>query len=78
MRSSSLYAKTSMENEFVRHEPCPSCSSSDAFAVYSDGGGFCFSCGHYRKGDGEEELTSHLTSRKRMITYEGDFARIPS
>ena len=40
-------------NEFVRHEACPSCSSSDAFAIYTDGGGYCFSCGHWQKGDSE-------------------------
>jgi len=30
---------------FLRHEPCPRCGSSDALAIYSDGGSFCFSCG---------------------------------
>ena len=64
------------ENQFVRHEACPNCSSSDAFAVYSDGGGYCFSCGHHRKGDGE---TIHPTSTpSRMVNYQGDFARIAS
>lgn len=29
---------------FVRHSSCPSCSSSDANAVYSDGSAYCFSC----------------------------------
>lgn len=32
---------------FLRHEPCPACPSSDAFAIYDDGHGFCFSCGHH-------------------------------
>lgn len=27
--------------------PCPSCPSSDAYTVYEDGHGYCFSC-HYR------------------------------
>ena len=39
-----------MENQssdFVGHEPCPSCSSRDNFARYSDGHGHCFGCGHY-------------------------------
>lgn len=30
---------------FLRHEGCPRCGSSDALAVYDDGGTFCFSCG---------------------------------
>ena len=64
------------ENEFVRHEPCPECTSSDAFAIYSDGGGYCFSCGHHSKGDGQPISTN--TTRKPMINYSGDFAGIRS
>ena len=30
--------------EFIRHEPCESCGSSDAKAIYDDGSTFCFSC----------------------------------
>ena len=37
---------------FVRHDSCPACPSSDAFAVYEDGSGFCFSCNHYRHAEG--------------------------
>ena len=29
------------------HQPCPSCSSSDAFCRYEDGHGYCFSCTKY-------------------------------
>lgn len=33
------------ESELLRsHLPCPSCGSSDAYAEYSDGHGYCFSC----------------------------------
>lgn len=36
-----------MSGNFIRHEACPKCSSSDGFAIYADeGGGFCFVCGH--------------------------------
>ena len=66
--------KSDLQNEFVRHEPCPACPSSDAFAVYSDGSGYCFSCGHHTRGDGSE-----LQPRRTMngpITLSGDFARI--
>lgn len=41
------------ESNFVAHEPCPECKSSDALARYDDGHGFCFSCGHHEKGEGE-------------------------
>ena len=63
------------ENTFVRHTACPECPSSDAFAVYSDGGGYCFSCGHSVRGDGESLPT---TSNKVSINYAGDFAGIRS
>ena len=32
------------DSEFVAHEPCDNCGSSDANAVYSDGHKFCFRC----------------------------------
>lgn len=34
--------------------PCPNCSSSDAFHLYDDGHGYCFSCQFYQKGEKEE------------------------
>ena len=41
------------ESEFVRHEPCTSCGSSDANSLYSDGHSFCFSCNTWTPGEGE-------------------------
>lgn len=41
-----------LESEFVRHEACPQCGSSDANSIYSDGHTFCFVCHHYVHGDG--------------------------
>lgn len=39
-------AEQEVESEAVlTKSPCPVCPSSDAFAVYTDGHGFCFSCG---------------------------------
>lgn len=64
----------SNENEFVRHEPCPECTSSDAFAIYSDGGGYCFSCGFHQKGSSDTNLQP--TKVRRMVNYTGDFARL--
>jgi hypothetical protein len=34
-------------SSFVRHHPCPSCGSSDAYAEFSDGHFFCFSCTNF-------------------------------
>ena len=30
------------KNEFIGHEPCPDCGSSDGLARYKDGHGWCF------------------------------------
>ena len=40
--------------DFVRHEPCDKCGSSDANALYTDGSMWCFSCSTYTSGDQEE------------------------
>lgn len=38
------------DSQFVAHEPCPGCGSSDALARYSDGHAHCFAgCGYYEK-----------------------------
>ena len=39
-----------MSSQFVKfHQPCPSCNSSDAVSVNSDGSAKCFSCGKFFK-----------------------------
>ena len=40
------------ENEFVRHESCNNCGSSDANSLYSDGSYYCFSCRTYTPAEG--------------------------
>ena len=59
------------ESEFLRHEPCPSCGSSDALARYTDGHGHCFSCLHYEHGDDTPLPTT--TTNKRLMDFTGDF-----
>jgi len=41
-----------MDAEFVRHEPCENCGSSDANSLYTDGHYFCFSCQTYTPAEG--------------------------
>ncbi|AIA83225.1 DNA primase/helicase [Lauvirus lau218] len=36
---------------FKKHTSCPFCSSSDAFAIYDDNSGYCFSCKESRGSD---------------------------
>ena len=56
------------EGEFLYHEPCPKCGSSDGLARYSDGHGFCFPCRSYFKADGEAAPSSNL---RRSSTVSG-------
>lgn len=44
------------------HQPCPKCKSSDAFCVYDDGHGYCFSCTRYFKPNGEESLEEPINA----------------
>lgn len=60
-------SETTSESEFVRHEPCPACGSSDALARYTDGHGHCFSCGHYEFGDGQS-IPNHKPQRRMDFT----------
>lgn len=36
--------------KFLHHTSCPRCGSSDANAIYDDGGEHCFSCGRHMHG----------------------------
>ena len=47
--------RLNQDSNFTGHEACPSksCNSSDAFARYDDGHGYCFSCGYYESKKGE-------------------------
>lgn len=66
-----------MENdaEFQRHEPCPVCPSSDAFARYSDLSGYCFSCGYFQSGEGTPDKPPKERSH---ISFGGEFSKISS
>ena len=69
------------DSECISHEPCPICPSSDAFAIYSDGHGYCYSCGHYRRGFSNDDLHSQLHHKQNHqmsdtgpLSYPGDYA----
>lgn len=62
---------------FVRHEACPKCGSSDALGTYDDGGAYCFAvgCNHYVAGNKEPVAVSeqvrtipHLGGRMTAIS----------
>jgi twinkle protein len=65
------------DSEFVRHEPCPKCGSSDALARYSNGSGFCFACRGYDRGEGEI-ITSLNRTPTKLMNFTGEFQRFRS
>ena len=60
------------ESEFIRHEPCSNCGSSDANGIYTDGHTYCFSCQHYTEGN-DTQHTHHMQSN---VTFKGSAQRL--
>lgn len=54
------------DSEFVQHEECPSCGSSDACSLYSDGHRYCYSCETYFPADDEADEEDKPRKGKRM------------
>ena len=57
--------------EFIGHQSCPKCASSDALGVYSDGHGFCFSCQTHFKEVDNVEATAQVVSYSRPAEMFG-------
>lgn len=56
----------------IGHEPCPECPSSDGFAVYDDGHGHCFVCGHHTKGEETYRATHKARPKVSGLVDPGD------
>jgi len=65
------------DSEFLHHQSCPSCGSSDALGVYSDGHGHCFSCQTYFKELDNVEATAKVVSYNRSAEMYGQPMAIP-
>lgn len=52
----------------AEHQPCPMCKSSDAYTLYSDGHGYCFSCRGFKKKDTEPMNQTVVLNRPRPKT----------
>ena len=44
------------ESKMIKQGPCPHCKSSDAYTVYDDGHGYCFSCESYEHAEGTDNI----------------------
>ena len=62
-----------MTSEFVRHESCEKCGSSDANSLYADGSYFCFSCHTYTPAEGINH--NHATMSKN-VHLKGEAERL--
>ena len=62
---------------FLRHESCPECGSSDALAVYAEGGGsHCFSCNYTIPS--EEYIEAQEDSKPWYDRYRTDQVKVKS
>ena len=52
------------------HQPCPSCTSSDAFCTYDDGHGWCFACNYYKPRDKKGGKATGKEFMDAEYTYE--------
>ena len=66
-------------SKFLRHESCPECGSSDALAIYDNGGQHCFGsgCDYHVFGDGETPMTTHELPKAKPLNMGGVVAAIP-
>lgn len=73
--------------DFMRHEPCPACGSSDGLARYTDGSAHCFACREHnergdtamsepKQDDDASPFGSAPTSKKKAIIEEGEYAAL--
>lgn len=74
------------DSTFIKHCPCPKCGSSDAYGIYSDGHGYCFSCNTYFKSEEVSNIEYLKRSFSNRMSKEcvqvddlnGHFSAIPS
>lgn len=67
-------------SEFIKHEACPNCGSSDNLARYSDGHGYCFGCG-YRESSTEDDNYNEdnytMTEQNNQVQVKGFNGALP-
>ena len=51
------------KNDFIKHEPCPSCGSKVNLARYSDNSAYCFGCDYSEKTNGQKFTTNRRPSK---------------
>lgn len=54
------------------HLPCPECPSSDAYTIFKDGHGHCYSCGYHTVGKGQAEVQTVVN--RSFTPLVGDYS----
>ena len=60
------------ESEFVAHEPCDTCGSSDANSVYTDGHKYCFVCHTYTPAEGINLNSQSTRKMTNNVNFKGE------
>ena len=60
---------------FLRHTSCPVCPSSDGFAEYAGGSGWCFVCHHYRPPTGSPYVGMARALDKGELDFDANRMR---
>jgi len=60
-----------MSKVILDKQPCPNCPSSDAYHVYDDGHGYCFSCQNYTKAEGANLAEESLSYSYQYVPWRG-------
>ena len=64
--------RTMETSEFLGHQGCDKCGSSDALATYSDGHGYCFNCQtHFKEVDGVEATATNVVNYNKPVELYG-------
>lgn len=53
------------------HIPCPCGSSSDAYCIYEDGHGYCYSCARYDPPEGKQDMLSKDDITRQYVNFRG-------
>lgn len=68
------------EGEFLRHEACEECGSSDGRAIYSNGSSYCFVCSSWKGSEMGPEAGSSTfedtTTMSRDELYHGEYVAL--
>lgn len=65
------------DSEFIGHEPCEECGSSDGKGIYTDGHTFCFVCSHWTPGDGDAGTPRERPKLSKDLIALGEANALP-